>query len=164
MTYYGLTSVLKCCTSLIICWIVSTIAHLSTKTDYMFLSDCGQQVFWICQLLDELEYKLGPIPICRNNQGFIFMTSNPVTEQHSKPINIQWHMIPDWIKDDHIKLFFINSISNPADIFTKNLGHIMIQYILSYLMHFSLISSHQTYLSSIQSIMISLLSYCMHFF
>ena len=90
----------------------------------MSLSDCGRQAFWIHQLLGELGYKLGPIPIYEDNQGSIFMASNVITEQHSKPIDIQWHVIHDWIKDGHIKLFFIDGASNPTDIFAKNLGHI----------------------------------------
>ena len=48
--------------------------------------------------------------------------SNAVTEQCSKPIDIWWHAIHNWIKDGHIKLFFIDDASNPADMFTKNLG------------------------------------------
>ena len=87
----------------------------------MSLLDYGRQAFWICQLLGELGYKLGPIPICRNDQGTIFMISNVFTEQHSKPIDIQWHAICDWIKDGHIELFFINDAFNPTDMFTKNL-------------------------------------------
>ena len=90
----------------------------------MSLLDCGRQVFWICQLLGELGYKLDPIPICGNNQKSIFMASNAIIEQHSKPIDIQWHTIYDWIKNGHIKLFFIDGASNPANMFIKNLGHI----------------------------------------
>ena len=90
----------------------------------MSLLDCGKQVFWICQLLGELRYKLGPIPICSNNQGSIFMASNVIIEQCNKPIDIQWHAIHDWIKDGHIKLFFIDDAFNPTDMFTKNLGRV----------------------------------------
>ena len=90
----------------------------------MSLLDCGRQVFWIHQLLGKLGYKLGSIPICKDNQGSIFMAFNTITEQCSKPIDIQWHAIHDWTKDGHIELFFINGASNPADMFTKNLGKV----------------------------------------
>ena len=52
------------------------------------------------------------------------MTSNAIIEQYNKPIDIQWHAIHNWIKDGHIELFFIDGASNPANMFTKNLGHI----------------------------------------
>ena len=54
----------------------------------MYLLDCGRQAFWIYQLLGKLGYKLGLISICGDNQGSIFMTSNTVIEQCSKPIDI----------------------------------------------------------------------------
>ena len=63
-----------------------TVAHSSMEAEYISLSDYGRQAFWICQLLDELGYKLGPISICKDNQGSIFMASNAITEQCSKPI------------------------------------------------------------------------------
>ena len=65
-----------------------TVVHSSAEAEYMPLLDCDRQAFWICQLLSELGYKLGPIPICRDNQGSIFMAFNAITEQYSKPIDI----------------------------------------------------------------------------
>ena len=56
-----------------------TIAYSSTEAEYMTLSDCARQVTWIQSLLGELSYKLKAIPICGDNQGSIFMASNPVT-------------------------------------------------------------------------------------
>ena len=74
-------------------------SHSFTEAQYLFLLDCGRQAVWIYQLLGELGYKLDSIPICGDNQEFIFMASNAVMEQCSKPIDIQWHVIYDWIKD-----------------------------------------------------------------
>ena len=67
-----------------------TIALLSTEAEYMALSDCSHQVVWMHTLLGELSYNLKLIPICRDNQGSIFISSNPVTERRSKHINIQY--------------------------------------------------------------------------
>jgi len=47
---------------------------------YMALSDCSRQVVWMHTLMGELGYSLKPIPICGDNQGSIFIASNPVTE------------------------------------------------------------------------------------
>ena len=54
----------------------------------MALSDCSCQVVWMHTLLGELGYNLKPIPICGDNQGSIFIPSNPIIEKHSKHINI----------------------------------------------------------------------------
>ena len=54
----------------------------------MALSDCSQQAVWIQSLLRELGINILTIPICRDNQGSIFIGSNPMQERHSKHIDI----------------------------------------------------------------------------
>jgi len=98
-----------------------TIAYLSTEAEYMALSDCACQVTWIQSLLSELSYKLKAIPICSDNQGSIFMASNPVTEPCSKHIDICYHGIHKSVAKGNVELFFIDGAENPADLLTKNL-------------------------------------------
>ena len=100
-----------------------TIVYSSTEAEYMALSDCAHQVTWIWSLLSELSYKLNAIPICGDNQGSIFMASNPVTEPRSKHIDICYHGICESIANGKIELFFINGVENPTDLLTKNLLH-----------------------------------------
>jgi len=90
----------------------------------MALSDCSCQVVWMHTLLGELGYSLRPIPICSDNQGSIFIASNPVTEKRSKHIDIRYHYIREVIARKLTKLYFINGDENPADLLTKNLGSI----------------------------------------
>jgi hypothetical protein len=52
------------------------------------------------------------------------MASNPVTEKRSKHVDICWHAIRDFVHEKKIKLFFVEGAVNPADMLTKNLGHI----------------------------------------
>ena len=100
-----------------------TIAYSSTEAEYMALSDCARQVTWIQSLLGELGYKLNAIPICGDNQGSIFMASNPVTEPCSKHIDIRYHGIRESVAKDKVELFFIDGAKNPTDLLTKNLPH-----------------------------------------
>ena len=58
-----------------------TVALSSTEAEYMALSNCSHQVVWMHTLLGELGYHLSAIPICGDNQGSIFITSNLVTEK-----------------------------------------------------------------------------------
>jgi len=100
-----------------------TIAYSSTEAEYMALSDCTRQVTWIQSLLGELGYKLKAIPICGDNQGSIFMASNPVMEPRSKHIDIRYHEIRESVVKGNVELFFIDGAVNPADLLTKNLPH-----------------------------------------
>ncbi len=101
-----------------------TVALSLTEAEYMSLSDTSRQLVWIKALLSELSINLGPIPLCGNNQGSIFMASNPVQERRIKHIDICYHYIQEVVQQCQIKLYFINGADNPADMFTKNLGHV----------------------------------------
>ena len=96
----------------------------STEAEYMALSDCSRQVVWFRTLLSEIGYNLKAIPICGDNQGSIFMASNPITERRSKHIDIRYHYIRKVIEDGIVTVLFIEGSDNPADLFTKNLGHV----------------------------------------
>jgi len=102
-----------------------TTALSSTEAEYMALSDCSRQVVWIKQMLEELGLRLNPIPICGDNQGSLFIAENPVTEKWSKHIHIKYHFVRDAVMVfKQVALFFIPGDDNPADMFTKNLGHV----------------------------------------
>ena len=90
----------------------------------MSLSDTSRQVVWIRSLFKEIRINLGPIPLCGDNQGFIFLASNPVQEKQIKHIDLRYHYIREVIRQKQIELLFIEGVENPADLFTKNLGRI----------------------------------------
>ena len=90
----------------------------------MALSDCSRQVVWMHTLLGELGYHLSAIPICSDNQGSIFIASNPVTEKRLKHIDIRYHYIREVINHGLTKVYFIDGDNNPADLLTKNLGSV----------------------------------------
>ena len=96
----------------------------STEAEYMLLSDTSRQLIWIKSLMSELGITLAPIPLYGDNQGSIFHSSNPVQEKHTKHIDLCYHFICETIETKKVELFFIEGSQNPADMFTKNLGHI----------------------------------------
>ena len=88
----------------------------------MALSDCSRQAVWIQALLGELGYKIPTVPICADNQGSIFIRSNPVQERRSKHIDICYHYIRELVEQGKVDIYFVEGEENPADLFTKNLG------------------------------------------
>ena len=88
----------------------------------MVLSDTSRQAMWIKMLLTELGLTLKAIPIYGDNQGSIFIGSNPVRERRTKHIDICYHYVRQCIEDKQVELMFIEGSNNPADMFTKNLG------------------------------------------
>jgi len=113
--------------SSIVCWqscLQKTVALSSTEAEYMAMSDTCRQIMWIQSLFQELGYDLAPTPICGDNQGSIFIGSNPVQEWWTKHIDIHYHYIRDCIKDGKVSVYFISGNENLANMFTKNLGTI----------------------------------------
>jgi len=51
-----------------------------TKAEYCGMTEVAKQLRWICNVYEELQFKIGPLPLCVNNQGAIFLTSNPAQE------------------------------------------------------------------------------------
>ena len=98
-----------------------TIALSSTEAEYMAMSDCSRQVVWVRNLLAELGYNVRHIPLSGDNQGSIFIGSNPVTESRSKHIDIRYHYIREVYDKGIVDIFYIDGNDNPADIFTKPL-------------------------------------------
>ena len=109
------------------CHAQKTVALSSTEAEYMALSDCSHQAIWIKTLLAELVILLHAVPIYGDNQGLIFIVSNPVQESQMKHIDICYHFICicECIASKQVELMFIPGTENPADIFTKNLGRIL---------------------------------------
>ena len=101
-----------------------SIALSSTEAEYMSLSDTSRQLVWIRTLFKELGINLGPIPLCGDNQGSIFLASNPVQEKRIKHIDLRYHYIREVIRQKQVELLFVEGAENPADLFTKNLGRI----------------------------------------
>ena len=101
-----------------------SIALSSTEAEYMSLSDTSRQLVWIRTLFKELDISLGPIPLCSDNQGSIFLASNPVQEKQIQHIDLRYHYICEIIRQKQVELLFVEGAENPADLFTKNLGWI----------------------------------------
>ena len=67
------------------------------------------------------------------------MASNPVTEHCNKHVDICHKGINKFIRDKKIELFNIEGSENPADMFTKSLGHILFTKFRSQLRLYSMI-------------------------
>jgi hypothetical protein len=114
-----------------------TIVLSSTKAEYMSLSDTSRQLVWVRNLFSELSIELAPIPLFGDNQGSIFIASNPVQEKHSKHIDLRYHYIRDVVsrpgcRDRVIRLIFTCRTTRlllvPYDIMSSFLLMIVARY------------------------------------
>ena len=97
----------------------SIVALSSCEAEYVALTHAIQESKFLQQLLSDILGVVVPITIGVDNQSAMKLAKNPVFHQRSKHINIKYHFIRNEILNENVKLFYVQSISNIADIFTK---------------------------------------------
>nr|GEW52956.1 retrovirus-related Pol polyprotein from transposon TNT 1-94 [Tanacetum cinerariifolium] len=101
----------------------------STKSKYIALSGCCAQILWIrSQLLD---YSLGfnNISMYCDNKSATSLCCNNVQHSQSKHIDIRYHFIKEQVKNGVIELYFINTEYQLANLFTKLLEEIELNFL-----------------------------------
>ena len=102
----------------------TTIALLSTKAEYVALSEAGRKAFWLRNLFEELSYpQESPTLIKGDNDGSIAMARNQQFHNWSKHIAIRWHWIRDLVEQDIIMIEDCRDPQQTADVLTKALPH-----------------------------------------
>ncbi len=100
-----------------------TVALSYTEAEYMCMSDCSQQIAWIESLMNEFSFDIKTIDLCCDNQGAMFLASNPAQEHRSKHIDIRYHYIRECVDENKVRLTYIPTNEQIADIMTKNLTY-----------------------------------------
>jgi hypothetical protein len=57
-----------------------------------------------------------------DNVGAIFMAENSSSGARTRHIDTRYHFVREHVVDKFIKIIFVKSEDNVADIFTKNIG------------------------------------------
>ena len=71
--------------------------------------------------LTEKEYSgARPLTVFEDNVGCISLSKNPVMHKSSKHIEIRYHFVRERVRDGSLKLVYIPSSENLADILTKS--------------------------------------------
>jgi hypothetical protein len=60
--------------------------------------------------------------------GAIFVAENASATKHTRHIEARYHFVREFIIDGHIKIIFVMSKENKADIFTKNVTSEIFQH------------------------------------
>jgi hypothetical protein len=93
----------------------------STEAEYFALSELAKEIIYLKQLIEHMGIKLQyPIIVRVDNVGAIYIGNNFSTSQRTKHIDVRAHFVREFIEDGILKIIFIRSEDNDADIFTKN--------------------------------------------
>lgn len=98
-----------------------TVAMSSTEAEYIALSSSVSETIWLTGLLSDLcESNLYPVPIYEDNQGAIAMAEKEETKR-VKHIDVKFHFIREAVADGKVKLVYVPTQKQEADILTKSL-------------------------------------------
>ena len=73
------------------------------------------------QTLRDYGYKLSKVPLLCDNESAIYMADNPVEHSRTKHIDIRYHFLSDHQQKGDIKIAYVSTHNQLADIFTKPL-------------------------------------------
>jgi hypothetical protein len=100
-----------------------TVALSSAEAEYMALSLCTQEVVWTRQLLHDLGgHQQEPTVIYEDNQGAIALARNVGYHARSKHIDIRHHFVRERLHAGDIKIEYVPTAVQLADILTKALS------------------------------------------
>ena len=107
-----------------VCWKSKgqrSVTLSSTEAEFVALSEAVKEIKFVVQVMESvgMEVRL-PIIVRVDNVGAIHLSNNLSTSQRTKHIDVRYHFIREFVEDGFIKIFFVWTIENDADIFTKN--------------------------------------------
>jgi hypothetical protein len=95
------------------------VALSSTESEYIALAESAKSGLYFSNLLKELELPCGYINLCGDNISSLTLSAHKAIHQKTKHIDVKYHFIRDLVSKKMIKLNYVNTKFNIADILTK---------------------------------------------
>ena len=100
----------------------SIVAQSTTEAEYVAQSHCTREILYLQNILKELRLPVnGSTPLMADNSSAIRLAENPEFHDRSKHIAVKYHLVRQMVEDDVIKVHWVSSDDQMADIFTKPL-------------------------------------------
>ena len=102
------------------------VALSSCEAEYIAVTVAAQEAKFLKQLYHDMVGSQNDTCVCIHvdNQGAIALAKNPVKHQRSKHIDIRYHFIRDEIQNGTIRLEYVPTELNVADVFTKPVSRV----------------------------------------
>nr|GEZ76685.1 retrovirus-related Pol polyprotein from transposon TNT 1-94 [Tanacetum cinerariifolium] len=101
-----------------------------TEAEYVSSSACCVQVLWMRTQLTDYGFHFDKIPMYCDSKVAIAISCNPVQHSRTKHIDVRYHFIKEKVEMGIIKLFFVRTEYQLADLFTKALSEDMFKYLV----------------------------------
>jgi len=107
-----------------------SIALSTAKVEYVADASCCIQLLWMMQILQHFQITYTPpISILCDNTSAISISKNPVMYSKTKHIPIKYHFLQEQVLEQKVKLEYVPSKEQVANILTKPLPRETFEYI-----------------------------------
>jgi hypothetical protein len=108
----------------------SSISLSTVEAEYIAATTCCTQVLWMKQTLTDIQVEYDePIPIYCDNTSAINISKNPVMHSKMKHIPIKYHFLREQVAEKNIRVEYVGTKEQVADIFTKPLPWEAFEYL-----------------------------------
>eukprot|EP00253_Pinus_taeda_P001492 PITA_01492 len=108
----------------------SSIALSTAEAEYVAAASGCTQLLWMMQTLQDLQITCTPpISIYFYNTSAISISKNPVMHSNTKHIPIKYHFLREQVLEQKVKLEYVPSKEQAADILTKPLPRETFEYL-----------------------------------
>ena len=108
------------------------VSRSSAEAEYRAMAQGTCEILWLRSLLSELGFPIaGSMTLFCDNKSAIMLSSNSVLHERTKHVEVDIHFIREKVRSGVIVLNFVPSSDQTADIFTKSIGHMLLQSSLS---------------------------------
>ncbi|GJX54876.1 retrovirus-related pol polyprotein from transposon TNT 1-94 [Tanacetum coccineum] len=105
-------------------------AMSSAEAEYVSLYACCAQVIWMRTQLLDYGYKYNRMPMYCDSKSAIAISCNPVQHSRTKHIDIRYHFIKEHVEKGTVKLYFVRTEYQLADLFTNALPKERFEYLV----------------------------------
>lgn len=99
------------------------VALSSCEAEYVALCETIKEVTWLRGLISDFGVKINdPITVQTDSQSCIALVKDTRLSNRTKHIDIKFHYVKEMCKTGSIKLIYVSTEDNVADIMTKPLG------------------------------------------
>ena len=88
----------------------------------MAAGSCCAQILWMKQQLSDYDVEAKETPIFCDNTSAIAITQNPVLHSRTKHIDVRFYFIRDHVEKKNVRIEYVGTEKQLADIFTKPLN------------------------------------------
>jgi hypothetical protein len=108
----------------------SSVSLSIVKAKYIAAIACCTQVLWMKKTLTDIQVEYDePIPIYFDNTSAINISKNLVMHSKMKHIPIKYHFLREQVAEKNIRVEYVGTKEQVADIFTKPLPQEAFEYL-----------------------------------